>query len=98
MKHLLILTVFLSGCANMFSASTKITYTGTDGKQVMYESYKVYEGLDVSFEEVAGKPTAVKIHIDKATTAEEAIKAAIQANMGLQDLIKQLVAAGMGPK
>lgn len=98
MKYAIILAVFLSGCAQMFSSKTMVTYTGSDGKQVLYESTKQQEGLDVSFEEVAGKPTKVIVHVDKASTPEEIVKAALQANLGMQDILKQLIAAGMAPK
>lgn len=100
MKRFLIGSIILvTGCGvNMFAASTKVTYTRPDGTSASYESNKQQEGLDVSFTEVAGKPTSVKIHVDKATTPEEAIKAALEANMGLQDLLKQMIAAGMAAK
>ena len=82
----------------MFANKTTVTYVGSDGRQVSYVSTKQQEGLDVTFEEAAGKDTKVSVHVVKASTPEEIVKAALQANMSLQDLMKQLLAIGMAPK
>src|ERR1043166_1713436 len=90
------MALLLAGCgAGFFSASTKAVYTiSPDGKTITYESNKEQQGLSLDLSEQEGKITNLKIKVDKADTQQEAIAAALQAQLGLQQIIQQLLAAG----
>jgi membrane-anchored protein YejM (alkaline phosphatase superfamily) len=92
MKYLWILLLLCSGCVDMFTAKTQATYTiSPDGKTISYISNKEQQGLKLHLEEVNGKPTVVDISVDKADTQQEAIAAALQTQLGLQQIIKGLL-------
>ena len=86
---------FVAGCgAKFFSASTTATYTiQPDGTTaVSYESNKEQQGLDVVVKEVEGKANAktITIHVDKASTAEQAIAAALAVQLKITELLERL--------
>lgn len=89
----ILLIAFLgSGCgAGFFSASTTATYTGPDGKQISYTSNKEQQGLDLELHETAGKVDSLKVHVDKASTTEQAILAAAAAQLKMMEIFEKLV-------
>lgn len=90
---LLFLIWFAAGCgAKYFSASTTATYSmQPDGtKVIIYESNKEQQGLDVVVKEIDDKAKTVTIHVDKASTAEQAIAAALAVQLKLADMLEQL--------
>lgn len=80
------------GCgAGFFSASTTATYQiNSDGKLISYTSNKEQQGLDLDLQEKDGKVTAVKIHVDKSTTVEQAIAAALHTQLKMMELLEKL--------
>jgi hypothetical protein len=99
MKTLLVglMAILLSGCgAGFFSAKTEASYEITDtGKKITYVSTKEQQGLDVDIKEENGKVKELKIHVDKATTVESAIAAAMQSQVLLMESLKDLVGLAM---
>jgi len=93
----LLLTV---GCAQWFTAKTTATYEiRPDGTKIIsYTSGKEQQGLDLDLTEVDGKPRALKIHVDKATTQEAVIAATLQLQLQTLEILKGLAAqaAAMG--
>ncbi len=91
----LILLLSTTGCgAGYFSARTQAHYSiQPDGTRVVdYDSTKEQQGLDLKLNEVDGKIVGVEIHVDKSSTAEQAIAAAAQVNLKMLDMIQQLTA------
>lgn len=91
----LALTVLLSlvGCGiRAWSASTEATYeVSPDGKKITYESSKEMQGLILEVTEVEGKINTVKISVDKSSTSEAAINAALQSQLNLQTQLMRLI-------
>lgn len=88
---LLLLLAFESGCANMFSAKTIATYEITsDGKMIRYESSKEQQGLDLDLTEDNGQVKVVRIHVDRASTAEAAMAAALQVQLQILKILETL--------
>lgn len=81
------------GCGiRAWSASTEASYEITaDGKKIFYESNKEQQGLILEITEVEGKVHTVKISVDKSSTSEAAIAAALQMQLSLQRQLMQLV-------
>lgn len=76
----------------MWSASTEATYQITpDGKKITYESNKEMQGLILEISEIDGKIYTVKISVDKASTSEAAVAAALQAQISLQQQLIRLI-------
>jgi hypothetical protein len=91
----LALAVILSlvGCGiRAWSASTEATYeVSPDGKKITYESSKEMQGLILEVTEVEGKINTVKISVDKSSTSEAAINAALQSQLNLQMQLMRLI-------
>ena len=87
----LILTLLISGCAQMFTAKTKASYIRPDGTRIEYESDKEQIGLDADFDPVTGK---FHIKVDKAGTLESVVAATMQTQIMLNQLI-QTIGAGV---
>jgi hypothetical protein len=91
----LALAVILSlvGCGiRAWSASTEATYeVSPDGKKITYESNKEMQGLILEVSEIEGKINTVKISVDKASTSEAAIAAALQMQLNLQTQLMRLI-------
>lgn len=88
---LVIVAFFLVGCgASFFSAKTTATYTLPDGKVIVYESNKEQQGLDVILKQKDGQITDLRIHVDKASTAEQAIAAALAVQVKLMEMLERL--------
>jgi hypothetical protein len=92
----LVLAVLLSitaGCGiRSWSASTEATYeVSPDGKKITYESNKEMQGLILEVTEVEGKINTVKISVDKSSTSEAAINAALQSQLNLQMQLMRLI-------
>jgi hypothetical protein len=91
----LALAVILSlvGCGiRAWSASTEATYeVSPDGKKITYESNKEMQGLILEVSEIEGKINTVKISVDKASTSEAAIAAALQMQLNLQAQLSRLI-------
>ncbi len=83
----------LVGCGiRAWSASTEASYEITpDGKKVTYESNKEQQGLILEISEVEGKIYSVKISVDKSSTSEAAINAALQSQINLQMQLMRLL-------
>jgi len=84
----------ISGCgANFFAAQTTATYqVSPDGtKLISYTSNKEQQGLDMDLQEKDGKPVSVKIHVDKASTSEQVIAAALAAQIQMGEILKTLL-------
>jgi hypothetical protein len=76
----------------MWSASTEATYEITpDGKKITYESNKEMQGLILEITEVDGKVHTVKISVDKSSTSEAAVAAALQVQINLQQQLMRLI-------
>jgi len=88
-----LLAVYLSmtGCASMFSAKTEASYqVSPDGSRIIsYTSDKEQTGLEASWKDKDG--TDVKIRVDKSTTAESAIAAALQLQLEMAKLLEAIV-------
>jgi len=86
----LALAVVLSlvGCGiRAWSASTEATYeVSPDGKKITYESNKEFQGLILEVTD-----NSVKITVDKASTSEAAIAAALQMQLNLQQQLMRLL-------
>ena len=92
---LLALMLSISGCsAPYFSAKTEATYQILpDGsKLISYNSTKEQQGLDLDLTEKDGKIVGVKIHVDRASTAEKAIDAASAVSLKLTEILQQFIA------
>jgi hypothetical protein len=91
----LLLAVVLSlvGCGiRAWSASTEATYeVSLDGKKISYESNKEQQGLILEITEVEGKAQTIKISVDKSSTSEAAIAAALQMQLNLQAQLSRLL-------
>jgi hypothetical protein len=91
----LVLAVLLSitGCGiRSWSASTEATYeVSPDGKKITYESNKEQQGLVLEISEIEGKIHTVKISVDKSSTSEAAINAALQSQLNLQMQLMRLI-------
>ena len=87
------LLFLISGCGiRLWSASTEATYEITpDGKKISYESNKEQQGLVLEISEVDGKIHTVKINVDKSSTSEAAIAAALQTQLNLQQQLMRLI-------
>jgi hypothetical protein len=85
-----------TGCGvARFSGSTTIHYAVDEQgriKTLDYENNKDIAGLDVEYEvDELGKVKKVKIQVDKATTSEAAIAAALQIGVENSKLLQQLL-------
>lgn len=93
--YALLLAILLSitGCGiRSWSASTSATYQiSRDGKTITYESNKEMQGLILEVSEIEGKINTVKISVDKASTSEAAIAAALQMQLNLQTQLMRLI-------
>lgn len=88
---LVLLMFFLNGCgARFFSASTTATYTLPDGTIISYNSEKEQQGLDLILKKKDGQITDLRIHVDRASTAEQAIAAALQVQVKLMEMLERL--------
>jgi hypothetical protein len=89
----LALLLSVAGCGiRSWSASTEATYEITpDGKKITYESSKEMQGLILEVTEVEGKINTVKISVDKSSTSEAAINAALQSQLNLQTQLMRLI-------
>lgn len=94
-REILIASLLLSlvGCGiRAWSASTEATYEITkDGKKIFYESNKEMQGLILEVSEIEGRINTVKISVDKASTSEAAIAAALQMQLNLQTQLLRLI-------
>ena len=90
---LIALLLSIIGCGvRMWSASTEATYEITpDGKKITYESNKEMQGLILEINEVDGKVHTVKISVDKSSTSEAAVAAALQVQINLQQQLMRLI-------
>jgi len=90
---LIALLLSVTGCGiRMWSASTEATYEITpDGKKITYESNKEMQGLILEISEVDGKVHTVKISVDKSSTSEAAVTAALQSQLNLQVQLMRLI-------
>lgn len=93
MKHIfraVLLAVVLSmtaGCAQMFTAKTKATWTEPNGKSITYESDKEQIGLDATFNPNTG---AFHIKVDKSGTQEAVIAAVLQTQAQMLSILEKL--------
>jgi hypothetical protein len=87
------LVLIAAGCgANYFSAKTVATYeVSADGKKISYESNKEQQGLDLDLKEEDGKIKSVKIHVDKSSTQESVIAAALAVQLQMGELLQKLL-------
>jgi len=90
---IVIMLLSLTGCGiRAWSASTEATYeVSLDGKKITYESNKEMQGLVLEVSEIEGKINTVKISVDKASTSEAAIAAALQMQLNLQTQLMRLI-------
>jgi hypothetical protein len=91
---LLAMLVSITGCGiRAWSASTEATYEiSPDGtKKVSYDSNKEQQGLILEISEIDGKIHTVKISVDKSSTSEAAIAAALQMQLNLQAQLSRLI-------
>ncbi len=82
------------GCgADFFSAQTTATYQiNPDGTKIIsYTSNKQQQGLDVDLTEKDGKPVRVSIHVDKASTPEQVVAAALAVQIQMGEILKSLL-------
>jgi len=95
LSSIIVLAAFLlSGCAQMFTASTKASYTSPDGRILTYESNKDFQGIDVYFKD---GDKEVKIRVDKSGTPEAVTAAALEAQIKMIDLLGSQLKAGKMP-
>lgn len=89
----ILLMLLLTGCGiRMWSASTEATYQiSPDGKKISYESNKEQQGLILEISDIDGKIHTVKISVDKSSTSEAAIAAALQTQLTLQTQLMRLM-------
>jgi predicted trehalose synthase len=88
----LLLSVSVGCGIRAWSASTEATYEVTpDGKKITYESNKEQQGLILEINEADGKIHTVKISVDKSSTSEAAIAAALQVQLNLQSQLMRLI-------
>lgn len=89
----LALLLSITGCGiRAWSASTEATYEiSPDGKKIVYSSNKEMQGLVLEVTEVEGKIHTVKINVDKSSTSEAAIAAALQVQLNLQTQLMKLI-------
>lgn len=82
--------IFMSGCAQMFTAKTKAYYViRPDGsKEVLYESDKEQVGLDATVE----KDGSLHVKVDRANTQEAVIAATLQLQAQMVRLMEMLAA------
>jgi hypothetical protein len=78
----------LTGCASIFACETKATYTvHPDGtREISYSSCKEQIGLEAIL------PDGVHVRVDKSSTQEAAMAAALQLHLKLADMLQQLQA------
>ena len=90
---MLALLLSVTGCGiRMWSASTEATYEITpDGKKIFYSSNKEMQGLVLEVNEVDGKMHTVKINVDKSSTSEAAVAAALQSQLNIQAQLMRLI-------
>lgn len=90
---ILILAFLLTGCGiRAWSASTEATYQiSPDGKKITYESNKEQQGLILEIHEVEGRIYTVKISVDKSSTSEAAVAAALASQLNLQTQLMRLI-------
>ncbi len=83
----------LTGCGiRAWSASTEATYeVSLDGKKISYSSSKEQQGLILEITEVEGRAQTIKISVDKSSTSEAAIAAALQMQLNLQAQLSRLI-------
>lgn len=95
MKWFLALALLLPACGvRMWSASTEATYEITpDGKKITYESNKEQQGLILEITEIDGRIATVKISVDKSSTSEAAVAAALQSQANAQVQLMKLFEA-----
>jgi hypothetical protein len=76
----------------MWSASTEATYEiSPDGKKIYYSSNKEMQGLILEVSDIDGKIHTVKISVDKSSTSEAAVAAALQVQLNLQQQLMRLI-------
>ena len=80
--------LYLSGCTQAYTAKTKATWTTPDGKQISYESDKEQVGLDAEFDPATGK---FHVKVDKASTNEVAIQAALAQSQALAKIMEAVL-------
>jgi predicted FMN-binding regulatory protein PaiB len=83
----------MPGCGiRMWSASTEATYEITpDGKKIFYSSNKEMQGLVLEVSDIEGKIHTVKINVDKSSTSEAAVAAALQSQLNIQAQLMRLI-------
>ena len=95
-KYVLLISVlFLSGCAQFFTAKTTASYKLPNGPEISYSSDKEQTGLDatISLDET-GKLKGFRIRVDKSSTQEEVINATLQMQLQLMKLLETAVNLG----
>lgn len=81
--------MLLTGCGvSQLTSSTKASYSKPDGTKVEYESNRDTVGLDAIFDPSTG---AFHIKVEKATTPEMAINAALQQQIIMGKLLEKLI-------
>jgi hypothetical protein len=90
---IVIMLLSLTGCGiRAWSASTEATYeVSLDGKKITYESNKEQQGLILEITELEGRAQTIKISVDKSSTSEAAIAAALQMQLNLQAQLSRLI-------
>jgi predicted FMN-binding regulatory protein PaiB len=90
---LLSLMILMPGCGiRMWSASTEATYEiSPDGKKIYYSSNKEMQGLVLEVSDIDGKIHTVKISVDKSSTSEAAVAAALQSQLNIQAQLMRLI-------
>lgn len=89
----LLLSSTATGCSTRwFSAMTRASYQGPDGKMLEYESSKDLIGLDVKYVlDTTGKVKEIHIKVDKSGTSEQAIAAALEQSRATNALLQSLM-------
>jgi len=90
---LLAMVLSLTGCGiRAWSASTEATYeVSLDGKKISYESNKEQQGLILEITELEGRAQTIKISVDKSSTSEAAVAAALQVQLNMQAQLSRLI-------
>jgi hypothetical protein len=90
---MLALLLSVTGCGiRMWSASTEANYEITpDGKKIFYSSNKEMQGLILEVSDIDDKIHTVKISVDKSSTSEAAVAAALQSQLNIQAQLMRLI-------
>jgi hypothetical protein len=90
---IILCALVLTGCGiRAWSASTEATYMiSPDGKKITYESNKEQQGLILEITEIEGKVYTVRISVDKSSTSEAAIAAALASQTNMQIQLMRLI-------